>query len=196
MTDQTAVYRPSPRPRPAGAPTRPVAGPKLHVVPNPDPDDTVELQSDLQPATCTASQVPVDHVSAGQDLAQGRFRARATGFATASRQFAAASRAYWTPPAGFLNQPASLNDLAQYARTAPWTAQHAGLVRTAGVCWYRYVGYPKTVIGRYSEWVWQRPGRVLFHAAGIKLVALTGPGGFIVDHVIYPAASLAGHIFL
>lgn len=187
MTDSSATaYRPSPRPRPAGALTRPADGPKLHVVPD----------AGLQPETATTQIPPVDHIPAGQDLAVRGFRARIAGFAAPFRSLAASSRAYWTPPAGFLNQPASLADLAAYARTAPWTAQQSGLIRTAGICWYRYVGYPTTVACRYWEWVWQRPGRVLFHAGGIKILAMTGPGGFVVDHVIYPAASLAGHIFL
>lgn len=104
--------------------------------------------------------------------------------------------AYLTPPQVFTDRPASLAELAEYARYAQWTTQDAGLVRACGIWWYRLVGYPKTVTGRYAEWIWQRPGRAIPALLTVKLIAHTTPGAWVVDHVVYPAAQLAGHIFL
>jgi hypothetical protein len=96
----------------------------------------------------------------------------------------------------FTERPPSLADLHAYARQAPWTAQQTGLIRGAGVGYYRFVAYPRTVYLRYKAWFWERPLRLAAYAGGLKLASMTGPGGWVVDHVVYPAAQLAGHIFL
>lgn len=108
----------------------------------------------------------------------------------------AASRAYWTPPSVFTQRPASLQDLAAYARTAPWTHQRRGFIRGLGVAWYRLIAFPITVLLRYLEWFAQRPLRAFTLFGIVKLISLTGPGHWAVQHVVYPAAQLAGQIFL
>lgn len=172
---------------PAGAARRPSPRP-LRVVPDPPPAGS-EVPTSGNPGSR-----PVESISAGQDGSTQvsevpGFRVRAAGWW-------ATTRSYWTPPAGFTDRPASLQELAAYARHAPWTAQQSGPLRALGVGWYRLVGYPKTVKNRYSEWVWQRPLRLAAHIGVIKLVSLTGPGAWTVDHIVYPAAQLAGRIFL
>ena len=182
MTDAAApTYRPSPRPHPAAAPSRPTDT-HLHVVPT------------LQPETETAENTPTETITAGQSGSSLARRAReaAAGF----RVRIDATRAYWTPPAVFTDRPASLAELAEYAREAPWTQQKTGPIRAVGVSWYRFVGYPKTVKNRYSEWIWQRPFRAFAFLGAVKIFALTGPGSWAVDHIVYPAAHLAGHLFL
>jgi hypothetical protein len=103
---------------------------------------------------------------------------------------------YWTPPALFTDQPASLAELGEYARHAPWAHQQHGPIRAAGIGYWRALAYPYTAVSRYREWVFQRPGRLLAHLGAIKLLAHTTPGIWVVDHIVYPAASLAGHILL
>lgn len=96
----------------------------------------------------------------------------------------------------FTTAPATLEDLAAYAKRAPWTQQQTGIIRAAGIGYYRFLAYPYTVVSRYREWFAQRPMRMLFLAGGVKLAALTGPGHWVVHTVVYPVAQFAGHIFL
>lgn len=186
MTDTAAAWRPSPRPRPGVQ--RPADPPHLRVVPDSSEVPTSGTPEGAPSETITAGQSgsPAVETSPTSDL----------GFRTRAANLYTASRTYWTPPAVFTDQPASLAELADYARHAPWTSQNAGVMRAFGVWWYRLAGYPATVTGRYAEWVWQRPGRFLLTAGVVKLVALTGPGSWAVDHIVYPAAHLAGRIFL
>jgi hypothetical protein len=190
VTDTAATYGPAPRTRPTGAPARPEEPrPRLHVVPTPNSE--VPTSDTSQPApdeTITAghSGTPSETGAATSDLG---FRVRATAAWHATRT-------YWTPPAIFTDQPASLADLAAYARHAPWSHRTDGPLRAAGVGYYRLIGYPYTVVSRYREWIAQRPGRLLIALGGIKLATATGPGIWVVDHLIYPAARLVGHILL
>ncbi len=75
----------------------------------------------------------------------------------------------FTPPAVWKDAPASLAELATYARAGAWTAQQAGFVRNLGIWWCRLVAIPATVACRYLEWFAQRPGRTL---TVIALIAL------------------------
>ncbi len=188
MTD-AATYGYQPGARPAGG--QPRTHPNhLRVV----SQDQSELPTS---ATSEDSQpVPADRVSAGQaqpaevsDTASSDSRFRVSALWAATRD-------YWTPPKIFTDQPASLADLAAYAKTGPWTHQKTGPARALGVGYYRTVGYPYTVVSRYREYIAQRPGRLLVALGGIKLAASTGPGIWVVDHLIYPAAQLVGHILL
>jgi hypothetical protein len=193
VTDQAAAYyRPSPKPRPAGAPSRPAEAPRLRVVPPPaDPYSEVPTSEPSQGGgtqTITAGQSG-STTHAGVVTSDLGFRVRISGAW-------ARSAAYWTPPSLFTDRPASLEELAAYAKSAPWTSQDRGLLRASGVWHYRLLGYPYTVISRYREWVFQRPMRLGAHLGGIKLFALTGPGQWVVHTVVYPAAHFAGHIFL
>jgi hypothetical protein len=189
VTDSAAAYAP-PGVRRTGAPSRP-ADPRtrLHVVPEPKSEVPTSGKPQAAPTpseTAAHSGAPSETGAAVSDL---EFRVRAAGLWTRSRT-------YWTPPAVFTARPASLADLAEYAKHAPWTHQQTGIVRAFGVGYYRSVGYPYTVVSRYREWIAQRPARLLVALGGIKLAASTGPGIWVVDHLIYPAARLAGHIFL
>jgi hypothetical protein len=185
----TAARRPSPRPRPDAAPERP--GP-AHLTVVPDPDT---LHS-ATPEPAISENTHADHVSAGHDLTDGAQIGPEAVQGAESPGLWARTAAYWTPPAIFTDQPASLAELADYAKYAPWTHQNSGLIRTAGVSYYRVLTYPYTAVSRYREWVMQRPGRLLAHLAGIKLFALTGPGIWVTHHIVYPAAQFAGHVFL
>lgn len=181
------VYRPSPRPRPAGAPSRPDS-PHLHVV---------RPKSEL-PTSGTGGEAPADSISAGQHgpaavsdtaVSEIGFRVRAAGLWQASKT-------YWTPPAVFTDRPASLAELADYASLAPWTSQNTGLARGFGVWYHRVFGYPYTVVSRYREWFVQRPLRFAALVGGVKLASMTGPGAWVVDTIVYPAARTVGHILL
>ena len=103
---------------------------------------------------------------------------------------------YLTPPSIITDRPASLVELSRYAHRAGWTSRRTGAIRTAGIWWYRLIGLPVTAICRYAEWIWQRPGRTIPVALLIKLLALTTPGVWAVEHLIRPAAHLALWLFL
>jgi hypothetical protein len=184
VTEPATARRPSPRPRPAGTPPRPDQ-PHLRVVETPNSE---------MPSSGSPVQAPTETISAGHDL--GGNRSGIPGFRVRRPFTWAATRTYWTPPALFTDRPASLADLRDYATAAPWTSQNTGLLRGFGVGWYRTVAYPATVACRYWEWAWQRPLRVALHLGLVKVAAMTGPGIWVTDHLVYPAARVAGHIFL
>lgn len=71
-----------------------------------------------------------------------------------------AAREYVTPPSVLTEKPASVKELAAYAKHGIWSRQEVGALRAAGIAWYRLVGLPVTVVCRYVEWIFQRPGRV------------------------------------
>lgn len=186
-TATAGTYRPSPKPRPAAGQSRPDS-PHLHVV---RPDSEV-------PTSGNPADTPTETITAGQN---GSSTAHAPDFSdidfrTRTGSLWQASKAYWTPPAVFTDRPASLAELAEYARHAPWTAQQTGIVRKAGIGYQLGVAYPYTVISRYREWFAQRPLRFAALLTGVKLASMTGPGAWVVDHLVYPAARFAGHIFL
>jgi hypothetical protein len=177
VTEPATLNRPSPRPREA------VVRP-LHAVPDPNPAIT---------ETASREDTPSDHETAGQS---GSPESAGPGWVAGLQSRWTAIRDYWTPPAIFTDQPASLAELAAYARTAPWTAQQKGPIRALGVWHYRLVGFPYTVISRYREWLAQRPLRLIAALGLVKLVALTGPGHWLIHTIVYPVAQLAGHLFL
>lgn len=195
MTDQTAAaWRPGPR---VDNPQRPAEDrPRLHVVPEPAADSaTCNLQPETAEPDTPTEEFP--QVSDHPDSAtQAAARLQISGLWASTKDLTARTGAYWTPPALFTDQPASLAELADYAHHAPWTHQHNGLIRGAGVGYWRGVAHPYTVVSRYREWVMQRPGRLLVHLGAVKLLAHTTPGVWVVDHLVYPAATFAGHLFL
>lgn len=204
-TATAEARRPNPRPRPAGAPSRPVD--HLRVVP-PPPDDMFvdDPASPLEAEPCTLQPEPDEDTTPTAEFPQVNVNtdgahpdpahSRVQGVWASTKAAAARTGAYWTPPALFTDQPASLADLAQYARHAPWTAQNRGAIRKAGAVYWSGLALPYTTVSRYREWVIQRPGRLLVHLGAIKLLALTTPGIWAVDNLIYPVAQLAGHLFL
>lgn len=188
MTDAATAYGPQPLARPQGAPSRPAdPRPHLHVVSG---------KATLQSETATRPTTPADHVSAGQIISDGAQATPRRLQIAGWRALCKRTLAYWTPPAMFTDQPASMADLADYARHAPWTSQTSGAIRTAGIAYWNGLALPYTATARYREWVFQRPGRLAAHLAGLKLFALTTPGIWAVDHLIYPAAHLVGQILL
>lgn len=183
---ESAAYGYRPAARPAGGQPRPTPH-HLRVVP---------ATATLQPETATRPATHADHVPAGQIVSDGA-NPGADGLQIAGwRRLYGRTRDYWTPPAVFTDQPASLAELADYARAAPWTQQNTGAARALGVGYYRLGAYPYTVWCRYREWVFQRPMRAAAHLGAIKVLALTTPGTWVVDHVIYPAVRIVGHILL
>lgn len=110
------------------------------------------------------------------------------------RSWIRASVEYLTPPAVLTDRPASVAELAAYARHAGWTAQGAGPVRAAGVAWWRLVGLPATVVCRYAEWIAQRPGRAIPVFVMWKAVITTGGGPWFVDNVLAPVGQAAAWI--
>jgi hypothetical protein len=103
---------------------------------------------------------------------------------------------YVTPPAVLTEPPASVAELATYARAGAWTGRRSGLVRGAGVWWYRLVGLPCTVVCRYAEWIFQRPGRAIPVLLLVKLLASTTWGSWSVAHLVTPALHAALWLFL
>lgn len=99
------------------------------------------------------------------------------------RDVLVASRAYWTPPEILTKRPPTVAALAAYARRGAWTRDLDGPIRRAGVWWFRLVGVPVTVMCRFAEWVWQRPGRALTASTLFVLFAHTTPGRWLVDAV-------------
>ena len=106
------------------------------------------------------------------------------------------AREYVTPPSVLTDRPASVAELRAYARRGGWTVQSAGPLRAAGVAWYRVIGLPTTVVGRYIEWIAQRPGRAIPVFALWKLLILTGGGPWFAAHVIVPAGHVAAWVLL
>lgn len=97
------------------------------------------------------------------------------------RSWVAKSRAYWTPPEILTKRPPAVSGLAAYAKRGAWTRQIDGPIRRAGVAWFRVVGIPVTVLCRFAEWVWQRPGRAVPVLVLAKVLAHTTPGRWVVD---------------
>jgi hypothetical protein len=106
------------------------------------------------------------------------------------------ARSYLIPPAVLTQPPATVAELAAYARTGAWTRRRSGMVRAAGVWWFRLVGLPYTVVCRYGEWVAQRPGRAIPVLLFVKVMASTSWGGWTVEHLIEPASRAAIWLFL
>lgn len=187
MTASAApARRPSPHPRPDDGQPRPAAAPHLRVVPEPTLQSETAIGDTLPPVGVPAGQNVADHATSAPISEPGSRIARVWGV----------SKAYWTPPAIFTDQAPALTDVAAYAKTAPWTHQHTGPIRKLGVAYGTGFAVPYTVWSRYKEHVVQRPGRLAAHLGLFKLFALTGPGIWLVDHLIYPAARIVGHLFL
>lgn len=111
------------------------------------------------------------------------------------RVWLGAVREYVTPPAVWADQPASMAELAGYARWGAWTSSTGGL-RRAGICWHWLVGIPVTTLCRYTEWTWQRPGRAIPVFVLWKLLISTGPGPWAADHLIHPLLGLIAWVLL
>lgn len=150
-------------------------------------------ERELAPANGQTVTIPVHSAITHRDRVQSWVRA---------------ASAYFTPPAVLTERPASVAELRAYAEQADWTAspaacvdehgrRHApGTIRRLGIWWYRLVGLPTTVACRYAEWIAQRPGRAIPVFVLWKLCISSGPGPWVSDNVILPAAHAAAWILL
>lgn len=112
------------------------------------------------------------------------------------RRWLQAAKAYLTPPSVLAEPPPSYTELVNYAHHGAWTRHTNGPVRAAGIWWHRLVSLPITGACRYLEWIAQRPGRAIAVAVVVKLAALTGPGGWTVEHLIRPTLAAAAWVLL
>jgi hypothetical protein len=191
-----AISHPTPQPRPA---------------PGPSAYPTLRLVTDGKAETCIAAG---DIPASTTDSRESRWSRLQSAITDSNRWvvLAQAGKAYFTPPAVFTDRPASLAELADYARYAPWTVQpfvdrpytdedanqmvKTGAVRAAGIWWYRWIGYPYTVVSRYREWILQRPGRAIPVLLLVKLAASTSYGSWAVDNLLYPVAHAVAWVLL
>lgn len=102
---------------------------------------------------------------------------------------------YLTPPDILRGTPDSLPKMREYAHRGEQVAKR-GTLRALGIGYFRAVARPAAVVCRSVEWIAVRPGRALTVFATWKLVITTGPGPWIVHHIIDPALHLAGWVFL
>ena len=103
---------------------------------------------------------------------------------------------YLTPPSVLTDTPASVAELAAYAHWGAWTSSTDGPLRKLGIVWHRMFSLPATVICRYVEWIWQRPGRAIPVYLLFKLLISTGPGPWAVDHLIHPVLGVIAWVLL
>lgn len=101
----------------------------------------------------------------------------------------AAFKGYWVPPQLLSDPPPAVTDLVAYARRGAWTSRD-GLLRGLGITWLWLVALPFTVVCRYVEWVWQRPGRAIPIFVLWKLFVHSS-GGWFADNVIRPVLAVA-----
>lgn len=106
-----------------------------------------------------------------------------------------AVKAYITPPSVLTERPPSVAALAAYARWGAWTTS-TGTVRKLGIVWHRMFSLPATVVCRYTEWLWQRPGRLIPVFVLWKLLISTGPGPWAADHLIRPLLGVLAWVLL
>lgn len=197
MAENATARKPSPRPRSLDDPA--LDRPTLRVVPldyTPPPTEaeTGNLKPETEQAPTRRFKFP--QVSGSDGANPEAARQRISVFWASTKAAAGRSRDYWTPPGILTDRPESVEQLAEYSRYAPWTAQKTGVIRAAGTAYWVGLALPYTAVSRYREWVVQRPARLVAHLGVIKLLSLTTPGIWVVDHLVYPVAQFAGHIFL
>lgn len=173
MTVTEERRRPSPYPRLVGA------------------SDVTESES--APCTADSEDAPAERETATSRLSSLQ---SAITDGDAWRRWLAVAGKHFTPPSVLTERPPSVQALTRYAYHGAWTRRTIGPVRMFGVAWLRTIGLPTTVWSRYSEWIWQRPGRAIPVLLLVKLLAVTGPGAWAVEHLIQPAVSFALWLFL
>ena len=105
-------------------------------------------------------------------------------------------KGYLTPPSVLTESPASVAELAAYAHWGAWTSSTDGPLRKLGIVWHRMFSLPATVVCRYVEWIWQRPGRAVPVFVLWKLLISTGPGPWAADHLIRPVLGVIARVLL
>jgi hypothetical protein len=191
--------RPSPRPRTA-APPAPAPEPAL--APESVPDDVTVGNSPV--STLQSTDSAPEQVESQENGAESLHSPTESPVQTPDyvatlrdrvRAWLLAMRAYITPPQVWAEPPASMAELAAYARWGAWTSS-TGPVRRLGIVWHRLVGVPVTTVCRYVEWIGQRPGRAIPVFLLWKLFISTGPGPALAAHVIRPVLAAVAWAFL
>lgn len=78
------------------------------------------------------------------------------------------------PPEPWRYRPASLAAMWRYARIGAWT-RDSGLLRFAGVWYFRLVALPTAVVTHYLAWLTQRPSRLGTALVIYVVLAHVGP---------------------
>lgn len=84
-----------------------------------------------------------------------------------------------TPPTVWADCPASLRELALYARHSAWGPQN-GFIRGCGVWWCRLIGIPVSTVAYYIAWIAQRPSRTFVTVLLCAVLAHTKFGGWLL----------------
>lgn len=117
-------------------------------------------QRETAPATAPA---PAHAVDSGGSAATARMRAYARvrlDQLTALRQRLAAV-AVGDDTSVWSDKPATVVELIRYAKAGAWCADDAHILRLLGRLYCAMVAIPVTVLLDLTEWLIQRPGRVL-----------------------------------
>lgn len=179
--------RPSPRPR-----TAPPAAP------GPVPDDITISDSPVSTGESKSAPAPdraevdgpkVSSLQSSLHLDSDTLRERMLSWWEWLRE-------YVTPPSVLTESPASVAELAAYAHWGAWTSSTGGPLRRLGIVWHRLFGLPTTVVCRYVEWIFQRPGRAIPVYLLWKLLISTGPGPWAADHIIRPVLGVFAWVLL
>jgi len=183
--------RPSPRPRPTPPPA-----------PGPVPDDTASVTHGNSPQVSTGESRDAPGTSQVQGCEpevsslQSSLHFNLDTLREQIRSGLAGFRAYVTPPSVLTDPPPSVAELRGYARWGAWTGSTEGPLRRLGLLWHRLFSLPVTVLCRYTEWLWQRPGRLIPVFLLFKLLISTGPGPWVADHIIRPVLGAVAWVLL
>jgi len=112
------------------------------------------------------------------------------------RRSAASVRDFFVMPSPLAERAPAVDQILDYARSAPWTARYDGPIRTGGVVFCRLVAIPAVVALRIAEWPFTRPSRLLFTVVTVKFLSFLPPVAWTVDHLIHPGVNLTLRIFL
>jgi hypothetical protein len=183
--------RPSPRPRTAPPPA-----------PGPVPDDAVPVTHGNSPQVSTGESKGAPGTSQVQgsepevSSLQSSLHFDTNTLREQIRSGLAGFRAYVTPPSVLTDPPPSVAQLRAYARWGAWTSSTNGPLRRLGLLWHRLFSLPVTVICRYTEWLSQRPGRLIPVYLLWKLLISTGPGPWVAGHLIRPVLGVIAWVLL
>jgi hypothetical protein len=179
--------RPSPRPRPTPPPT-----------PEPVADDMTVSNSPISTGDSESAPGGAQSQENGPRVStlQSSLHLETDTLRDQIRSGLGWLKTYFTPPSVLSEQPASVAELAAYARWGAWTPRTDGFLRNLGVTWYRLIGLPTTVVCRYVEWIAQRPGRAIPVYLLWKLLISTGPGPWVAAHLIHPVLGFVAWVLL
>jgi hypothetical protein len=183
--------RPSPRPRTAPPPS-----------PGPVLDDTITITHGNSPQVSSGDSgsapggVPAEENGPEVSSLQSSLQPDVDTLREQIRSGLAGFRAYVTPPSVLTDPPPSVAELRAYVRWGAWTGSTDGPLRNLGLLWHRLFSLPVTVVCRYTEWLWQRPGRLIPIYLLFKLLISTGPGPWVAGHIIRPVLGVVAWVLL